>query len=53
MASRFNIYLGKRAWLTVTSGDIGPQSPMSPLVTVNHALSRYEMDLNRYETVQK
>ena len=36
------VYLGKRAWLPVTSGDIGSQSPrardpMSPLVTGNHA----------------
>ena len=31
---------GKRAWLMVTSGDIGLGlcDPVSPLVTVNHAL---------------
>ena len=45
------VYLGKRACLEVTSGDIGAQSPraidpMSPLVPSKHAL-------NRYETAQK
>ena len=43
----------------VTSGNIGSQSPrardpMPPLGSPSTMLfSRYEMDLNRYETVQK